>query len=112
MTTWVRNMVKARKPHRCVLCYRTIDAGETYLRGTALERGEAPRRWIECAHCSAVQRIYDIQDDSQYDNSMFDDWSQEPRDVTELRHAAGYRMRWRTRGGTLLPVPTLEAVAA
>lgn len=108
MTTWVRDIVTARKPHRCVICFRRIDPGEKYLRGVELQRGEPPRRWHECMHCHTVQVMYDISDNGEYDQDLFDYWTQEPRDVRELRHAAGYRMQWRTSGGTLLAIPTRD----
>lgn len=94
----------ARKEHACQFCRRTIDRGERYLRGSGWEDGTA-WSWKECAHCEAVRRLYDITADGTYDEMMFDSWADEARDVAELRHAAGYRMQWRTRRGTLLPVP-------
>lgn len=104
----------ARKRHLCDLCSRWIEPGETYGRQRGYDAGDA---WTfrECAHCEAVWVIYAIE---PFNTGMtYDDmdawatgryWS----DLTEVRHAAGWRMRWRTRTGTLLPIPSREDRAA
>ena len=100
---WSINHPTARKAHRCEMCARRIDVGERHLRGAGFD-GTA-WSWRECAHCEAVRKMYDINDGNEYNEDMFDVWADDPQDVPELRHAVGYRMRWRTRLGTLLPVP-------
>jgi len=100
----------ARKIHTCEMCIRVIGVGERYLRGAGFGDGTA-WTWRECAHCEAVRKLYDISDGGEYGEDMFDEWAKDSRDVAELRHAAGWRMRWRTRAGTLLPVPVVGASA-
>ncbi len=103
MMFWHIEHPKARKAHRCEMCSRIIDPGEAYLSGVAHE--DSWWTWNECAHCEAVRRIYDIVWDDGYNADTYAEWAGDPRDVTELRHAAGYRMKWRTRSGKLLPIP-------
>lgn len=98
---WNRHHRRARKIHTCSICGRKIDKGETYLYGTSHDDGF--RHWNECAHCEWMQTTFDISDDGAYDVDMFVDF--EPRDVIELRAKAGYRMKWRSKFGTLLPIP-------
>lgn len=102
---WSISHPVAAKEHLCQMCRRVINKGELYLRGAGFD-GTA-WTWKECAHCEAARRLYDINDGNEYNEDMFDSWADDPRDVTELRHAAGFRMRWRTRAGTLLPIPTI-----
>lgn len=98
---------RAAKNHQCVICYRIIDKGEVYLKGSAFGEGTA-WTWYECLHCEATRKLYDIHDDGEYNEDMFASWAEEAggHDLRQLRHAAGYRMKWRTRQGTLLPIPT------
>lgn len=100
---WIRDHRVARKPHVCSLCRRRIDKGETYLYGTGHE--DAFWHWKECAHCEWMQTTFDISDDGMYSDEMLAGF--EPRNMVELRAVAGYRMKWRTKMGNLLPVPTL-----
>lgn len=103
---WSIQHPTAQKAHTCQMCGRRIDPGERYLRGAGFD-GTA-WSWKECAHCEAVRKLYDISDGGEYNEDYFHEWSRDPQDVTELRHAAGYRMKWRTRLGTLLPVPASD----
>ncbi len=41
---------RARKPHRCCECRRTIDAGEVYLNSFGVWEG-TPREYCTCAEC-------------------------------------------------------------
>jgi len=102
---------RARKSHCCSTCLRKIDPGETYSHSRGFDGGDA---WTfkQCAHCETVTKVYaplDYDDVISYDG--FDGWLDDgARDVEELRAMAGWRMQWRTRGGTLLPVPALRLV--
>lgn len=101
---------RARKPHSCTTCSRRIDVGETYWRGRGFDGGDA-WVWKSCEHCHAVTKLYDPQDvDGLYSEGGMEGWMDDgARDIAELRHMAGYRMRWRTKRGTLLPIPALAA---
>lgn len=105
---WSRTHPRARVQHRCEMCGRTIDPGEVYLKGYGGDRGDT-HGWTECAHCEAMQVRFDIQDGGGYDPDMLYQWARDPQNVTELRAAAGYLMKWRTRAGNLIPVPGKEA---
>jgi hypothetical protein len=106
MTHYVVEDRKARTQHRCSDCGRIIEPGETYRRGVGFD-GTA-WTWKDCAHCEAVLHMYDLAWDGEYNPDHFVEWTSERTtdSVAELRHAAGYRMKWRTRLGTLLPIPT------
>ena len=107
---WSISYPTARKTHICAMCSRIINPGERYLRGSGFGDGTV-WSWSECVHCEAVRRLYDITDGDEYDADLFDCWADEARDVTELRHAAGFRMKWRTKLGNLLLVPNREPSA-
>jgi hypothetical protein len=70
--------VKARKPHKCVECMRTIGKGETYVRFAGKAEGsmfvdpicvdcdawgrafvKAARQHVEACHCWAVGGLWD-----------------------------------------------------
>lgn len=102
---WQIEHPTARKQHRCEMCLRIIEPGERYLRGSGMD-GSSAWTWKECAHCEAMRIIWDISDGEEYNGEMFYEWSRECESLAQLRHAASYRMQWRTRRGTLLPIPT------
>lgn len=96
----------ARTEHQCSVCYRAIEPGERYLRGRGFDGGDA---WTfrQCSHCKAVTKLYDPRDaQGLVSEDGFQDWlDNRARDLVELRHKAGFRMRWRAKGGTMLPIP-------
>jgi hypothetical protein len=98
---------RAAKRHKCYMCYRIIEPGEVYLKGSAFGEGTA-WTWYECLHCEAVRKLYDIHDGGEYNEDMYQEWTEDTRSVTELRAAAGFKMKWRTKLGTLLPIPQKE----
>lgn len=101
----------AKKRHDCICCDRIIEPGETYRRGRNFDGSDA-WTWKVCAHCDAVINLYGPEDmDGMFSFGGHEDWSDNPRDVTELRHAVGWRKRWRTQTGALLPIPTRQKVA-
>lgn len=106
---YVNTHPTARKPHRCMMCRRSIDPGEQYRRGAGMD-GSTAWTWIECAHCSALAGYLTSQDDyydDGYDWTMLADW--EPASVEHLRiKALAVRRQWRRTDGTLYPVPVIE----
>ncbi len=100
----------ARKMHRCSVCIRRIDPGETYGRQRGFDGGDV---WTfrSCAHCEAVTALYDPRDmDDLISEDGHAGWTEGPgRDIAELRAQAGFRMGWRARSGRLLPIPELAA---
>ena len=57
MTEYVDSWSTARKRHRCELCWRFIEPGESYWRQAGLDRGAA---WTNktCEHCERVVWAY------------------------------------------------------
>jgi hypothetical protein len=106
MITYHHDRRRARKQHTCVTCKRTIDAGETYLRGSGFGDGEA-FTWKECAHCSAFLNLAAIAWEEEYSEVDFDAF--EPSTVTEMRWKVQWYRKWRRRDGDLYPVPSLDA---
>lgn len=108
MTTFITTLRRARTTHTCDTCHRIIDAGEDYTRGAGLDEGTA-WTWKVCAHCNVLLSMYPevFNHDGEYNRDTFDDWAMGGghKDPTEVRHAASWRMRWRTQSGTLLPIP-------
>ena len=50
--------------------------------------------------------VYDLSWDGEYNADHFHEWATDGHnDWSEVRDAAGYLMRWRTRSGALLPIP-------
>lgn len=100
---------RARIAHQCSLCFRRIDPGETYMRVRGFDGGDA---WTfrGCAHCEELRKLYDLTDhDGLVGEEGAEYWLDNgPRDVREARHMAQFKMRWRTKAGTLLPVPVAD----
>lgn len=108
MTHYTHAEPKARKPHRCMMCYRTIDPGETYRRGAGMD-GSTAWTWIECAHCAAFVRVaFSCYWDESYDETLLIDY--EPRSIAEARVKAQYRRKWRRLDGTTYPLPVVNMV--
>ena len=104
-----RSSPKARKAHKCQMCFRVIESGETYHRQFN-EYDSSVYTWKECAHCVALLRLVDIEDwdDSGISDETVSEW--EPGDLWELRLKALWRKKWRRADGSLYPVPTKESV--
>ena len=105
MTTFVTTRPRARTDHVCSDCGRTISPGETYRRSVGFNDGTA-WTWKDCAHCEAILSLYDLSWDGEYNADHYHEWATDGHnDWSEVRHAAGYLMCWRTRSGALLPIP-------
>lgn len=91
---------KARKPHQCCTCYRTIDPGERYLRGFGIYDGHASD-WKQCAHCEAMLPYIDYDD--TFSNDDYECW--EPGNIRELRVRVHLNKKWRNGTGELYPIP-------
>lgn len=111
METIAQSKPKARTPHRCMWCYRTINPGEIYDRAfNRLGYGDKPYTWINCAHCLAFVQLADIQEwcgEGITDECLID---YEPEGLWDLRLKALYRKKWRRKDGTLYPIPTKENI--
>lgn len=111
---------KARKPHTCEECWRTIDAGETYHRTAGSWEGDF-FTIKACAHCNVFRKYIDQADDGYFEGyfggasawveNVYWNYADLPGTTFEQRLAL-YRMaryfqgRWRDRNGDLRPVPS------
>ena len=103
---------RARKRHRCDLCNRDIDAGETYNRQRSIYDGE-PYVFKACGHCMALVHVLDESHVYWYDDEGYtaDSLSEvDPANLREARYLVQWRRKWCRRDGGLYPVP--EAVAS
>jgi ribosomal protein L24E len=96
----------ARKLHTCQMCSRLIAPGERYTRQRAIG-DDGPYVWKECAHCSAMVDLLDIdwhdyQDEGWGPDAMFE---YDPDTVKVMRLKALWRKRWTRRDGSLYPIP-------
>lgn len=102
MTFWTHTRPKARASHRCDMCRRIIDPGETYLRGVGID-GTA-WTWKECAHCDALRDVARAQcSETEYDEETIADW--EPETWQQMRVKVQWRRQWRRFDGSLYPIP-------
>lgn len=107
MSHFAHSTPVARKPHRCQMCTRIIEPGETYRRSAGMD-GSTAWTWKECAHCAAFVRVAYRRSwmDEGYDDDLLADFV--PESVTEARVRAQYRRRWRGRDGGLYPIPDVQ----
>lgn len=101
MTTYVDRYPTARKRHRCGLCWRFIEPGESYWRQAGLDRGAA---WTNrtCEHCERVVWAYGRNgDDDEWEPECVAEWLEDEHPAVAASRAAG----WRFPDGEPLPVP-------
>lgn len=106
MTFYVDSHPRARKPHVCGSCSRTIRPGETYRRGAGMD-GTA---WTfkECAHCEALLTyVFRLYGEYEYiGDELVDGW--DPETVEHLRIKAQWKRKWTRLDGDLYPAPVIE----
>lgn len=101
MTDFVDSWPKARKRHRCGLCWRCIEPGESYWRQAGLDRGAA---WTNrtCEHCERVVWAYGRSDDEfEWEPECVAEWLEDEYPAVAASRDAG----WRFPDGELVPVP-------
>lgn len=109
MKTFTRAHPTARKPHHCETCNRTIQTGETYMRGSGYGDGEA-FTWKECAHCDVFVQLVTLRlREEEYSFDVIAQWD-EPHTIAEARVRAQWKRRWTNRAGHLYPIPNLVIV--
>ena len=92
----------ARKRHRCMLCRRTIQPGETYWRQAVFDEGSA---WVHktCRHCERVVHEYCYMvGESEWMEEDALDWLREDYPALYAAMFAG----WRFPDGELMPMPS------
>ena len=98
----------ARKEHRCLCCYRTIEPGEKYHRQRNIG-DDGPYVWKSCAHCAEMAVICDLWAWADDYGVAWDSYDQfEPSSLAELRLKALWRKGWRRGDGTLYSIPVKE----
>ncbi len=97
---------KARKAHKCMMCYRIIDIGEVYERQTNLGEDLNLYTWKNCQNCHVFYGLIEAWDDYGVGNESV--WEWEPGSMHELRIKALWRKKWRRKDGSLYPVPTKD----
>lgn len=100
---------RARTPHPCDSCGRTIEPGELYDRQFIAD-GHV---WVykECRHCSALVLLWHLYEwtyDEGYTRDTFEEYGSDVAHLDRMRDARWYvqwRRQWRRRDGTLYPIP-------
>lgn len=97
---------KARKPHICSECGRTIEHGETYRHHATLYEGRIETHKC-CAHCDVARDWLFAQCDGWSFNTVREEIIEHYHEgYTQLgRFAVSLRRRWRGFRGQLLPIP-------
>lgn len=101
MTEFVDTYPTARTRHRCGLCHRVIDPGETYWRQAGLDHGRA---WTSktCEHCERVVYAYcRTVGESEWMEEDALDWLRDDHPAVSATLRAG----WCWPDGELTPVP-------
>ncbi|MBP9034977.1 MAG: hypothetical protein KBG29_13840 [Pseudomonadales bacterium] len=104
---------RAKRPHTCAECRRTIDPGETYLRETFLGEDREMVTHKTCAHCEVARNWLSAQCGGWCYGGVEEDVREHcfghGYGMDLYRLAVGMAWRWRTPRGRLLPVPALPA---
>lgn len=106
MTFYTHTRPRARRRHECVICYRAIEPGETYLRGFGAE-ARTVWTWKECAHCEAFRTLADVAQEDEYGRNDYEEF--EPYTVAEARWLVQWKRQWRRRDGQMYPLPGSDA---
>lgn len=104
---------RARRPHECDTCQRTIDPGEKYRSQFGVFDGSG-YTFKQCAHCEKVWSIWEPQDmDGQISQGGYDDWQVNAyaTSLAELRAIVCFRRQWRRKDGSLYSLPTVGDAA-
>ena len=96
----------ARTHHRCELCTRRIDPGETYRDQRAVYDCRA-YTFKTCQHCETAVAVFDLWSEVDHDEGIsfyhLDEY--EPVDDHTAHVKAGWDARWRHSDGALWDIP-------
>ena len=101
MTAYVDSWPTARKRHRCGLCRRCIEPGESYWRQAGLDCATA---WTTktCAHCERVVWAWGRSNsESEWDPECVAEWLEDEHPSIAAARTAG----WRFPDGYLTALP-------
>jgi hypothetical protein len=102
---------KARKPHTCESCRRTIHPGEKYIRQFIADGQVAV--YVECIHCNTLADLWDLYQWTNcegYGREDFEEYGRDCAHLDTLRDARWYvqwKRQWRRYDGTLYSIPSL-----
>jgi len=85
-----------------MMCFRVIDAGETYTSQTNLGDGRF-YTWINCVQCDVFLNLIEDWDGDGVGAESVMEW--EPDNVWELRLKVLWRKKWRRADGSLYLIP-------
>ena len=90
MSTHVDSHPTARKRHRCLLCYRTIQPGEVYWRQVAFDEGACTHKM--CEHCERTVVMYSrsVGEDEWTEENVLD-WLRDDQPALYATMRAGWR---------------------
>jgi hypothetical protein len=108
MQTLSESKPKARTAHKCMMCHRVIDPGETYTKQFNLGESDNVYTWKNCPQCDVFLSLIEDWDGDGISDFTVMEW--EPDSVWELRLKALWRKKWRRADGTLYLVPTKESI--
>ena len=111
MPVWLSDTKpKARKSHKCQLCFRIIEPGERYVRSAHIG-DDVPYTFKACLHCDAYVPEIDLlgQMADPWDGYTAEDLIEyRPRNMTEARWWVQHRRKWRRHDGSLYPIPAKD----
>jgi hypothetical protein len=107
---------KARKPHTCCECGRTIAVGETYARTESLYEGYWGTFKV-CSHCEVAQALLSNNCGGwvfEQVKEEIEEHAYEYPTIADglLQVADGMRRKWRWFGGGLMMIPFMPASIA
>ena len=106
---WCESTSKARKPHNCGECGRTIQQGEVYHKVWGKQDGEAfTGKW--CAHCNVAKDWLWENCGGSLLTMIEEDIDEHVREYKRMdlaRLAVGIHRNWQRFRGGLMPIPKL-----
>ncbi len=101
--------VRARKPHQCTECGRTIEVGEQYQYDFQVYDG-SPGTWHTCQHCRVAQQWLIRECGGYLIEGTWEDIQEHITEYPKLKRPLGRLLasrdkKWRMPDGTLMPLP-------
>lgn len=108
---WCESTAKARKPHTCEECGRTIQRGETYHKVWGKQEGDTfTGKW--CTHCNVAKDWLWENCGGSLLTCIEEDIDEHVREYKRMdlaRLAVGMHRDWQRFHGGLMPIPKLPA---
>ncbi|MBM7424940.1 hypothetical protein HNR64_003277 [Spongiibacter marinus] len=103
----------ARKAHKCNECHRNIEGGEPYLNECTVFEGSKETHKT-CQHCQVIRKWLTHECGGFVYGQIYSDIEEhawEGYGMAVGRMVIGMRKKWRTKAGTLLPLPQIPSVS-